>query len=60
MYSLSCILFIFLSVSYSFQFDFVSPDEMEYPGDEYITLFPVFISLNYTLTKDAVQINQQR
>ena len=35
-------------------------DEIEYPGDEYITLFPVFVSLNFTLSKDSVQINQQR
>ena len=35
-------------------------DEIEYPGDEYITLFPVFVNLNFTLSKDSVQINQQR
>jgi hypothetical protein len=38
----------------------VEPDQIEYPGDEYITLFPVFVSLNYTLSKDAVKINQER
>ena len=35
-------------------------DEIEYPGDEYITLFPVFVCPNFTLSKDSVEINQQR
>jgi hypothetical protein len=60
MYFLSCTLIILLSVSYSLQYDFVEPDQIEYPGDEYITLFPIFVSLNYTLSKDAVKINQER
>jgi len=47
-------------VSSSSQLDYVQPDQIEYPGDGYITLFPVFVNLNFTLSKDSVQINQQR
>jgi len=60
MYVLSCICLIISLVSSSSQLDYVQPDQIEYPGDGYITLFPVFVNLNFTLSKDSVQINQQR
>ena len=42
------------------EYPYTQPDQLEYPGDEYVSLFPTFVSLNFTLSTDVIQVNQQR
>jgi hypothetical protein len=40
----------------SSQYSFVQPDQLEYPGEEYVSLFAVFVSKNITLHSNTNQL----
>ena len=52
-------LLIFCPVCGS-DYTFVQPDQLEYPGDEFVSLLPTFVINNSTKSKDTQEVNQSR
>ena len=56
MHLIICIILLYQACINSSQYSFVQPDQLEYPGDEYVSLFAVFVSNNVTLHSKTNQL----